>query len=52
VYPVIRGYLETARPDEQLDRLAEILETFRKVIQDNFEVKDLLLNVRDSTFRM
>ena len=43
----VKNYLSERNPRERLEEIKNILTRFRKNIEDNFSVKDILLNVGD-----
>jgi hypothetical protein len=44
---VIRSYLDTRKPSAALDDIEPILKVLRDVLEENFSLPDVLLNVGD-----
>jgi hypothetical protein len=46
-YPVIRAYLDMRKPSATLDDIEALLHIFRKAIEANFSLREILLKVGD-----
>jgi hypothetical protein len=46
-YPIIRGYLENRKPATALDDIERVAKGLREALEENFSIREILLNVGD-----